>query len=98
MFGTSSPLAIGTPSATSVVSRVIVKVNTPFDGTAPLLDIGVSGTTDLYMDQTEIDLTVAGTYIVDLYAANASVAIIGTYAADSSTAGDADILVKYSVV
>jgi len=95
---TGSPVAIGTPAANSVITKVIVRVNTAFDGTAPTLDIGVAGTVDKYMDQTEIDLTATGTYVVDLYEADvAGTAIIGTYAADSSTAGDADILVKYEI-
>lgn len=99
VFGTSTPLAIGTPSAAnSIISKVIVKVTTAFDGTAPLLDIGVSGTVDAYMDQTEIDLTTIGTYVVDLFELDAGpTAIIGTYAADSSTAGAASILVKYDI-
>lgn len=95
---TASPVAIGTPAANSIITKVIVKVNTAFDGTAPTLDVGVSGTVDRYMDQTEIDLATQGTYVVDLYEADgAGTAIIGTYAADGSTAGDADILVKYEI-
>ena len=96
-FGTSTPVAIGTPAAANaIISKVIVDVTTAFDGTAPTLDIGVSGTTDLYMDQTEIDLKTIGTYIVDLYELDSGpTAIIGTYAADSSAAGAASILVKY---
>jgi hypothetical protein len=94
---TSSPLACGTPSAAnSVITKVIIKVTTAFDGTAPLLDIGISGTTDLYMDQTEIDLKTIGTYIVDLHEIDTGpTAIIATYVADSSTVGDANILIHY---
>ena len=95
---TSSPLAIGTPAANSVIKKVIVKVTEAFDGTAPTLDIGTAGTTDLYMDQTEIDLTTVGTYIVDLYELDAGgTAIIGTYDDDSSTAGAASIFVEYEI-
>jgi len=97
VFGTSTPVAIGTPSiANSVITKVIVDVTTAFDGTAPLLDIGISGTVDLYMDQTEIDLKTIGVYVVDVYKLDAGpTAIIGTYAADSSSAGAASIMVKY---
>ena len=99
VFGTSSPLAIGTPAANSVITKIIVKVTTAFNGTAPLLDIGIAGTTDLYMDRTEIDLNAIGTYIVNLYELDgAGTAMIGTYAADSSTAGAASIFVEYSLI
>jgi len=95
---TSSPLAIGTPTAACVVTKVIVNVTEAFNGTAPTLDIGISGDTDAYMDQEEIDLKTIGTYVVDLYAADTGpTAIIGTYAADSSTAGAANIILKYDI-
>ena len=97
VFGTVSPLAIGTPAANSIITKVIVKVTTAFDG-APTLDIGTAGTTDLYMDQTEIDLTALGTYIVDLHELDAGpTAIIGTYAAGGASLGAASILLKYEI-
>lgn len=98
-FGTSSPLAIGTPPANSIVSKLIVDVTEAFDGTAPTLNIGTAGTADLYMDETEIDLTTIGTYIVDIYKLDvAGTAAQAIYVPDSSAAGAADILFKYEKI
>lgn len=99
VFGTSSPLNIG--SAFAAASRVLsayVKVTTAFDGTAPTLDIGVSGDTNQVMDNTEVDLTTVGLYKIDcLENFSAADQLIGTYAADSSTAGAATIEIVYSI-
>ena len=95
-FGTSSPLNVGSAVTSTLAFRWSVAVTTAFDGTTPLLDIGVSGTTDAIADQTEIDLTAVGVYSgtasLDI---SSSTQIIATYAADSSTAGAAQIVVEY---
>lgn len=97
-FGASSPVVIGTPADNSVIARIAVVVTTPFNGTAPTLDIGVSGTTDKYMDQDEIDLKTAGVYISEPFTFEATgLEIIATYAADSSSAGAARITVEYDI-
>ena len=95
-FGTSTPLNIGSAVTGTVAFKWHVVVTTAFDGTTPTLDVGVSGTTDAVADQTEIDLTTVGVYSgtasLDI---SSSTQIIGTYAADSSTAGAAEIVVEY---
>ncbi len=98
-FGTSSPLTMFTLPANAVIAWVKVIVDTAFNGTAPTLSIGVSGTTSKYMAATEIDLKTTGIYEVDpgLTADGSTNALIGTYSADSSSAGAARILVAYSI-
>jgi hypothetical protein len=99
VFGTSSPLAIGTPAANSIVTQVMVDVTEAFDGTAPTLNVGTAGTADLYMDETEIDLTTIGTYIVDIYKLDGGgTAAQAVYVPDSSAAGAATILFKYELI
>lgn len=94
-FGTSSPVAVGNVPSGCIVTQIIVKVTTAFDGTDPTLSIGVSGTVEKFMSASEIDLKTVGTYIVDLYSLEDNIDVIATYVADSSTAGVCQILLKY---
>jgi hypothetical protein len=48
------------------IDKIIVKVTTAFDGTTPGVDIGITGTTDKYVDTTEVDLTTVGTYVIEV--------------------------------
>jgi len=48
------------------IDKVQIKVTTAFDATGVLVDIGQTGSVDLYVDQTEVDLTTLGTYIIDV--------------------------------
>lgn len=93
-FGTSSPLTIKA-NATGRAVRVKVQVTTPFDGTAPTLQVGDVGDTDRLMGTAEVNLKVAGLYVAECYYNYSSATdIIATYAADSSTAGAATITVE----
>jgi len=100
-FGASSPVSAFTLPANAVVDEVEVIVDTAFNGTAPQLSVGVSGTTAKYMGATSNDLkATAGTRFVshpNEPAVGTTEAIIVTYAADSSSAGSARVLVTYSV-
>jgi hypothetical protein len=98
-FSTSSPLNIGSAlPANAVVRRVIVNVTVAFDGTAPTLEVGDAGDTDRHMLAAEVDLKTVGKYEISQYHLyGSSTQVIGTYAADSSTAGQADIMVEYSI-
>jgi hypothetical protein len=98
-FGDTSPKTMFTLPANAVVHLVKVIVDTAFNGTAPTLSIGVSGTTSKYMAATENDLKTTGVYEVDpgLTADGTTNAIIATYSADSSSAGAARIEVSYSI-
>ena len=99
-FGDSSPVAMFTlpANATGLILRVIV--DTAFNGTAPTLSIGVSGTTSKFMSATAIDLKTAGIYEVDTSAvatSGSTQAVIATYSADSSSAGAARIIFGYVI-
>lgn len=98
-FGSSSPVTMFTLPANAVVEKVQIVVDTAFDGTAPTVSIGVSGTTSKYMPATAVDLKTTGEYEYHpgLTADGGTNAIIATYSADSSSAGAARILVHYSV-
>lgn len=81
------------------IDKVIVKVTTAFDATGPTIDIGISGTTDKYVDQTEIDLTTLGTYVVEVanYESGAE-EILATFGAGAAgSAGVAEIVIVESV-
>lgn len=98
VFGTTT-LNIGAvvPSGARAI-QAIVSVGTPFNGTAPTLLLGHAGDTDAVAAAAEIDLKTAGVYIIDCYVKYGSeTQIIATYAADSSSAGAADIEVLYSI-
>lgn len=98
-FGTASPLALFTLPANAVINWVKVIVDTAFNGTAPTLSIGISGTLSKYMAATEVDLKTAGVYEVDpgLASVGSTEALIATYAADTSSAGAARILIEYEI-
>lgn len=93
-FGSSSPVAMFTTGANDIITKIQVIVDTAFDGTAPSLSIGISGTASKYMGANEIDLKTVGIYEVHPgLAAQGAEALIATYSADSSAAGAARILV-----
>jgi hypothetical protein len=98
-FGTTSPVSIGSALPTNaVVSRIVVNVTQAFNGTAPTVSFGVSGSLTELGLVTESDLATTGTYVIDcykLYASNEQV--IATYVADSSSAGAATIEMHYSL-
>lgn len=85
--GTSSPLTIFTPPDNSVISKVIVEVETAAGGSAPTISIGVSGTPEAYMAEAENDLTALGVYqIEEPYELGVSPsAVIATITPDSQT-------------
>jgi hypothetical protein len=96
-FGTGSPLTLFTTGAADVINRVEVIVDTAFNGTAPTVSIGISGTTSKYSATTDVDLKTVGVYQVHpgLVAGGAE-ALIATYAADTSSAGAARIQIYYA--
>jgi hypothetical protein len=81
------------------IDKVVVKVTTAFDATGPTIDIGITGTTDKYVDQTEVDLTTLGTYVIEVanYESGAE-EILATFGAGSGgTAGVAEITLIESI-
>lgn len=97
-FGDSSPVTMFTLPANAVVDFVEVEVNTAFNGTAPTVSIGVSGTTSKFAASSNFDLKTSGRYRChpQVVAEGSTQALIATYAADSSSAGAALIRVAYS--
>lgn len=97
-FGSTSPVSMFTLPANAVIDRVVVVVDTAFNGT-PSLSVGISGTTSKYLSSTQVDLTTAGEYEVSpgVAADASSESLIATYSAGSASAGAARILVYYSV-
>ena len=79
---------------------MIVDVTTTFDGTTEsTVEFGDAGDTDRLATTGEINLAVAGTYVIDCYHLyGASTQVIGTYAQDSATQGAATIVMEYNLV
>lgn len=55
-YDTASPVAMLTLPANSIVHQVEVVIDTPFNGTAPVMSVGVAGTTSKFMGTTGVDL------------------------------------------
>jgi hypothetical protein len=96
-----SPVTGFTLPANAIVDEVEVVIDTTFNGAAPVLSVGIAGTTSKYMGTTGNSLgAVPGTRFV-AHPNHAPVgteeAIIITLNADSSSAGSARVLVTYSV-
>ena len=61
---TSSPITILAPEDDSVISRVIVVVDSAAGAGSPTISVGVSGTLERDMAAADVDLTTAGIYEV----------------------------------
>lgn len=98
-FGTSSPATAFTLPANAIVSQVKVTVHTAFNGSAPTLSVGISGTVAKYMGTGDNDLKTVGVYTFEpgLQAKETTDSIILTYVADSSTVGAATVTIYYKV-
>ena len=87
---------IGATVTGSYAFRWQVIVTTAFDGTAPTLDLGVSGTTSAIAANADIDMKTIGVYSgtssLDI---STSTQIIGTTVVDSSTVGDLDVIIEW---
>ena len=99
-YDDSSPKAMFTKPADSIITNIQVIIDTAFNGTAPTLSIGISGTVSKYMATTQNDLKGAAGTIFEvcpgLEAEAGAEDLIATYSADSSSAGSARILVFYA--
>ena len=85
--------------ANAEVTKVIVNVDTVFDGTTPTLEIGDSGDTDRLMASAGIDLETVGTYVTDLFNAyGSSTQVTGTLTLTSATQGSGTVIVEYYAV
>ena len=96
-FGSSATVALFSTGVADVINKIQVVVDTPFNGTAPTVSIGVAGTVSKYSAVTDVDLKTAGVYEINPGLPAAGIeALIATYAADTSSAGAARILVFYA--
>lgn len=97
-FGDASPKALFSLPANAVVDEVKVIVDTAFNG-APTLAIGIVGTTNKYMDTTDVDLTSGANDSWSAQKNNVAVgsieALIATYVQGAASSGAARIVVKY---
>jgi hypothetical protein len=100
-FGDSATVAMFTMPANAVVTQIDVIIDTPFNGTAPQMSVGVSGTVSKYAGATEIDLKGTAKDVYSIFPGEAPVGttedLIITYTADSSSAGSARVIVAYAV-
>ena len=94
-FGTSSPIAVATAPADTLIGKRYVVVTTAFNGTAPTLKVGDAGDDDRLIATTDADLKTVGMYeIPGAYTYASETPIVGVYAADGSTAGEALIILE----
>lgn len=97
LFGTSSPIVVFTPPANAKIERIVVDVDTAFNGTANM-SVGVAGGTSRYAGTADFDLLTAATYeVAPMYEEDGSPdEIIITYSAGSADQGAAHVTVYYS--
>ena len=96
-FETSSPHTIGQIPLGGIVTKVILKVLTAFNGSTPTLNVGVSGNDTKYADYTALPIETQGTHIKHLYEREiANVDAIATITLNGATQGTAEILLEYS--
>jgi hypothetical protein len=100
-FGSSSPVTMFTLPANAIVHAVQVIIDTPFNGTAPTMSVGVAGTTSKFMGTGDVNLKGTAKDVYTVHpgepADGSPENLILTYAADGSAAGAARVLVTYSV-
>lgn len=99
-FSSVSPMtfASGLP-ANAIVNSVQLIVDTPFNGTAPTVSIGVASNPSKYMATTDNNLTIGGVYQTTpgLISDTSNESIIVTCSEGNSTAGSARIILMYSI-
>ena len=97
-FGSTSPVTIVSLPAGATVQRVLVEVETPFDG-APSLSVGLTGVTSKYMGTTDMDLTAAAaTYeVAPMIEEAGAVSPIVTYAPGGATVGSARVTLSWAL-
>lgn len=100
-FGDTSPIALGALPANFDVSETRVTIETPFDGTAPNLSVGISGNTSKYMtagsSYLKADAKSVFTNTPGETPSGSTESVIVTYAASSSTVGKARVYVTGSI-
>jgi hypothetical protein len=99
--GVVETIDIGTLPAGAVIYDAIVKVNTPFNAAGDnLINVGIAGTPDAIVDETDIDATSAEFQSsrrgCDLsFAVDTPIFATYTQSGTAATAGEAEIIVLY---
>jgi len=98
-FDGGTPVALVTLPANSIVHQIEVVIDTPYNGLAPTLSVGVAGTVSKFMGTTEVNLK--GT-AKDRYASHPGEAagadeIIATLVPSTADTGSVRVLVFHSV-
>jgi hypothetical protein len=99
-FGAGATTTAMTLPANAIVDRATVIVDTPFNGTAPTMSIGLQGGSGFeYAGVGDINLKVGDRY--DMPSQLAAVGTTGNidilYTADGSSAGSARVLITYAI-
>lgn len=99
-FGTTSPLALFTLPANALITKILVVIDTAFNGT-PTLSVGISGTASKYLSSTSVDLTASATTVFEsnpgITPTGSTEALIATYSGGGATAGAARIVIHYAI-
>ena len=99
-FGASATTTAMTLPANAIVDKVSVIIDTPFNGTAPTMSVGLQGGTGFeYAAVGDINLKVGDRYDMpsQLAAVGTSQVIDILYTADGSSAGSARVLITYAI-
>lgn len=99
--GDTSPIAMFTLPANAVIKRVAVILDESFDGTAPQLSVGISGTTSKYLAASAVDLQDPATTVTEvdpgLEPVGTTEDLIATLNSDGATSGSGRILIDYVI-
>lgn len=98
-FDGGTPVACLTLPANSIVHQVEVVIDTPYNGLAPTLSVGVAGTVSKFMGTTEVNLkgTAKDRYVTHPGEAAGADAIIVTLVPSTADAGSVRVHVYHSV-
>jgi len=99
VFGDGTSVNIGAQLPIDArITGISFNVTAVFDGTAPTLTLGDGTTADLYSTNADLDLTTTGLYKIDNFAEiTALTQVEATFNSDSSTTGNVDIEIQYSI-
>jgi hypothetical protein len=99
-FNSSSPVTMFTLPANHIILECRVIIDTQFNGT-PTLEVGISGNTDKYLEQVDVNLTDVAGSVYSAIKGNAppvsNESIIATYSAGGATIGSARIIVLHGL-
>jgi len=97
-FDGAASKSIEAATTNRFVDKVVIEVVTAFDATGVYIDVGTTGTVDKFFDQTEVDLTTVGIYVVESgkFTAASEDLLVTFTAGSGGTQGSAQITAMYS--